>query len=94
MKPNAALEPVFGAGSFWKGKESMRANMRRSMGFKSSSINSSSPYAERDMTFLERIDSQLCNEKITRQEAKTEIVNWAVRTGNCPHLPALLLALG
>lgn len=61
-------------------------------GYKSSSINATSCFAEREVTLTE-IDSMLVNGEINKDEAKILTIQWAVDTGNAHMLPALLPAL-
>lgn len=67
----------------------MRVNMTNRMGAKGSSINASSPHAERELT-LSEIDSLYYNSEITREEAKNKVVAWALNTGNEALLPTVL----
>jgi len=70
----------------------MKAQVKRSMGFKSSCINASSQYAEREMD-LSEIDSKYYNGELDKNETQIQMILWAGRTDNMAMLPVLFAVL-
>jgi len=70
----------------------MKAFMRKSLGVKGSSINASSPQAEREIT-LSNIDSMLWDYEIDYPKAREMVITWAVNTDNTVLLPTILATM-